>query len=74
MKLLPFTKREPVPPREEGSVKFGLYPLGPEDLLLSVSTFEVVLYALRQGTEAERAEIADTLRLMYVASITEKKV
>ena len=46
-------------------VRYSLVPLGAEDVILSVPTFEVVLYVLANGSEEDRKELAVVLRRMY---------
>lgn len=48
--------------------KYGIYPLGTEDLIVSLPVFEVILHTLRTGGDDQR-ELAALLQRMYRASI-----
>lgn len=65
MNLLQFPQRL-VPPRPEGTVKYGVYPLGSEDVVMSTATFQTLLYALTDAVTGEdRAALGDVVLRMY---------
>lgn len=65
LKFRPKTPAAPEPPAE--TIKYGIYTLGGEDVIMSVPTLDVILYQLRQGTPAEQQELAAVLQRMVDA-------
>ena len=49
--------------------KIGLYPLG-EDILMSRALYQIILLALERGAEADRARVAEMMRLAELAPYT----
>lgn len=60
--------RSPTAPQEPAP-RYALYPLGTDDVIMSVPTFDVVLHVLVNGTQADRQELALMLRRMYDATM-----
>lgn len=72
----PFTllKFEPKPvpeltvPAADKAIKIGLYPLGTEDVVISIPTLAYILTALRSWPPEQRAGLAEELEKMFRAS------
>ena len=70
MSLLTFRPKIPLPPTKPPAtvrVKYGLYPVGDGEVLMSMPTFEVIVHVLTHGSD-EGKELARQLRRMYESS------